>query len=103
MQNRHVFRLLLVSLTGCFFNAAVALADTPSKEDFFEKGLASYQSKQYAEARDAFQKQLDQGKVSPGLLNNLALSVYQLDQKPFALALWRKALSIQPGFKPAVH
>ncbi|MGZ3722987.1 MAG: hypothetical protein ACXVA9_08665 [Bdellovibrionales bacterium] len=79
------------------------MADATSKEDFFEKGLAAYQSKQYTEARDAFQKQLDQGQASPGLLNNLALSVYQLDQKPLALALWRKALTLQPGFKPALR
>jgi tetratricopeptide (TPR) repeat protein len=77
--------------------AAAAHAD----DDLFQKGLAAYQNKQYAEAKDDFQKLLDQGKVTPGVLNNLALSLYQLDQKPMALALWRKALSLQPGFQPA--
>lgn len=72
-----------------------------ANEDLFQKGLAAYQSKQYAEAKDDFQKLLDQGKVTPSLLSNLALSVYQLDQKPLALALWRKALSLQPTFRPA--
>jgi tetratricopeptide (TPR) repeat protein len=99
MLQRYALTILVLGLMGCVFQAA---ADAPSKENFFEKGLAAYQSKQYTEARDAFQKQLDQGKMSPGLLNNMALSVYQLDQKPLALALWRKALSIQPGFKPAL-
>jgi tetratricopeptide (TPR) repeat protein len=99
MPRRYAFSILVLSLVTCVFQAS---ADTPSKEDLFEKGLAAYQSKQYTEARDAFQKQLDQGHMSPGLLNNMALSVYQLDQKPLALALWRKALSIQPGFQPAL-
>jgi len=92
------FVLILSLVAGVFFNAA---ADAPSKGDLFEQGLAAYQNKQYAEARDAFQKQLDQGKITPALLNNLALSVFELDQKPLALALWRKALTMSPGFKPA--
>jgi tetratricopeptide (TPR) repeat protein len=95
------FSVLVLSLTLGVFNAAVTFADTPSKGDLFEQGLAAYQNKQYAEARDAFQKQLDQGKETPALLNNLALSVFELDQKPLALALWRKALTLNPGFKPA--
>jgi tetratricopeptide (TPR) repeat protein len=101
MLYRRAISLLTLGLVAGAIPLALAWADTPSKEDFFEKGLAAYQGKQYAEARDAFQKQLDQGGISPALLNNLALSVYQLDQKPLALALWRKALSLQPGFKPA--
>jgi tetratricopeptide (TPR) repeat protein len=90
--------MLVFTLMTGVFGVGAAMG-----EDFFEKGLAAYQNKQYAEARDAFQKQLDLGKTSPALLNNLALSVYELDQKPLALALWRKALSLEPGFKPALH
>lgn len=81
--------------------SGIALGATSENEDLFQKGLSAYHSKQYSEARDVFQKLLDQGQVSPPLLNNLALSVYELDQKPLALALWRKALSISPGFRPA--
>jgi tetratricopeptide (TPR) repeat protein len=103
MRQRAVCIVSVASLIFGIFNAAAALADSGSKEDLFQKGLAAYQSKQYTEARDDFQKLLDQGKVSPSLLNNMALTVFELDQKPLALALWRKALSMQPGFKPAVH
>lgn len=100
MLVRRAFSILRVSLVGCIFSVAAWTANAQPK-DFFEQGLASYQNKQYAEARDAFQKQLDLGKSTPALLNNLALSVYALDQKPLALALWRKALSMQPSFTPA--
>lgn len=101
MRLSSVLLSLNASLVCCLLAVTVAFADSAPKDDLFQKGLAAYQSKQYAEARDDFQKLLDQGGLSPGLLNNLALSVYQLDQKPLALALWRKALSIQPGFHAA--
>jgi tetratricopeptide (TPR) repeat protein len=74
-----------------------------SHEGLFEKGLDAYQKKQFTEARDAFQRLLDgeSGKPRVSVLHNLALSEFQLDQKPRALAMWRKALSEQPDFKPA--
>ena len=70
-------------------------------DDLLQKGLSAYQNKQFAEAKEDFQKLLDQNKSNPSLLHNLALADYQLDQKPLALALWRKALTIQPSFQPA--
>jgi tetratricopeptide (TPR) repeat protein len=70
-------------------------------ENLFEKGLAAYQNKQYAEARDDFQKLVEKNTVSAALLHNLALAYFQLDQAPMSLALWRKALTIEPGFRPA--
>lgn len=74
-------------------------------EDTFHKGLSAYQNKQYAEARDSFQKLLDQGTaegtVSVSVLHNLALTALQLDQKAYAIALWRKALAVEPGYAPA--
>ena len=93
-----VFSFLSVSLA---IVGVTARAASSENEDLFQKGLAAYHSKQYSEARDLFQKLMDQGQTSPALLNNMALTVYALDQKPLALALWRKALSIAPGFRPA--
>lgn len=71
------------------------------ENDLFEKGLAAYQNKQYAEARDNFQKLAEENQVSAAVLHNLALTYFQLDQVPLSLALWRKALTIEPGFRPA--
>jgi len=76
-----------------------------SPEGLFEKGLEAYQKKQFTEARDAFQKLLEAETASATpnvhVLHNLALSAVQTEQKPLALAAWRKALSLDPDFRPA--
>ena len=85
------------------FTLGAVAEDAP--EQLFQKGLSAYQNKQYSEARDHFQKLLDQARdensTSVGVLHNLALSAFQLDQKAYALALWRKALATHPGYRPA--
>lgn len=73
--------------------ATVARAD----ENLFQQGLAAFQGKKYTEARDAFAKILEEGNVTTEVLHNLALTEYQLNEKPRALALWRKALTLEPG------
>lgn len=78
-----------------------ALAEQPSSEDLFQKGLAAYQNKQFDEARDGFLNLVTSGHVSASLFHNLALTYYQLDQKPYAMAFWRKALALDPSFRPA--
>jgi len=92
---RFVFFLTLSAFS------APTLAQDAATEDLFQKGLAAYQNKQFDQARENFSKLLREGQVSANLLHNLALVEYQLDQKAMALALWRKALSISPGFGPA--
>ncbi len=81
--------------------ALPVFAEEIASENLFQKGLAAYQNKQFAEARDFFQKLITQNVISAPLLHNLALAEYQLDQKPLALALWRKALSIEPNYRAA--
>jgi hypothetical protein len=95
--------LLLTVLSFVSIISGFAHATNTEHEALFQKGLSAYQNKQYAEARDDFQKLLDQSedKASVSVLHNLALTALQLDQKPWALALWRKALSERPGFRPA--
>jgi tetratricopeptide (TPR) repeat protein len=77
-------------------------ASPSSYDDLFQKGLAAYQNKQFQEARDNFQRILGEGHSSAPLLHNLALSYFQLDQKPYAMAFWRKALAQDPGYRPAL-
>ncbi len=88
--------LLIFILTAPVF----ALAES-SREEIFQKAIAAYQNKQYEEARASFQSLLDQGLVTAEILHNLALTNYQLNQKPLALALWRKALTLEPTFRAA--
>ncbi len=77
-------------------------ADEPPSEDLFQKGLAAYQNKQFEEARDNFQNLVAGGYSSAALYHNLALTYFQLDQKAYAMALWRKALAVDSGFRPAL-
>lgn len=80
-----------------------AFADEPpASEDLFQKGLAAYQNKQFEEARDNFHNLVVGGASSPALFHNLALAYFQLDQKPYSMAFWRKALAIDSGFRPAL-
>ena len=85
-----------------FFTALIASsAFAESPEDLFQKGLAAYQNKQFEDARESFQTLVSQGYKSPGVLHNLALTYFQLEKKPFAVALWRKALAIDPSYRLA--
>lgn len=91
---RKVFAATLIVFT-------VSVYAESADENLFQKGLAAYQNKQFAEARDAFQKLISANVISAPVLHNLALTEYQLDQKPLALALWRKALSLEPNYRAA--
>lgn len=89
-------RLGIVTASLMFWSwAALALSPT---EDLFQKGLAAYQNKQYTEARDFFDQALKEGDQSPSLYHDLALTYFQLDQKAYAMAFWRKALALDPSF-----
>ncbi|MGE0529148.1 MAG: SH3 domain-containing protein [Bdellovibrionales bacterium] len=86
-------------------SAFPATAESASPADLFQKGLSAYQNQHYAEARDIFQSLAtdleSRGQINPRILHNLALTYYKLNQKPLALALWRKALSADANYPPA--
>jgi tetratricopeptide (TPR) repeat protein len=79
----------------------VALAQTETSEELFQKGLAAYQAKQYDQAKASFEKIAQMGPTSARLLHNLALTHFQLNQKGYAVAYWRKALVLDPAYQPA--
>ncbi len=81
---------------------SVQADESSSSEDLFQKGLAAYQNKQFEEARDNFHNLVVAGRSSSALFHNLALAYFQLDQKAYAMAFWRKALAIDSGFRPAL-
>lgn len=93
--------LKTLSLLLIFILTNPVFAESESQAAAFQKGLAAYQNKQFEEARGAYQSLLDQGLVTAEILHNLALANYQLNQKPLALALWRKALTLEPSFRAA--
>lgn len=83
-----------------FFRVSEAAVAT-SRTDSFQKGLAAYQERQYDVARDQFEKSLSEDGENPRLFHNLALTHFQLNEKAKALAYWRKALVLDPGFRAA--
>lgn len=87
--------LLILLCLGC---SLTSYAELPGPDDLFQKGLAAYQNKDYAQARDNFHKLMAEDQANLGVLHNLALTEYQLQQRAMAIALWRKALSLDPGF-----
>lgn len=91
-----------VALYCLFVIATVqAWAQAPAHENLLQKGLSAYQNKLYEEAKDVFNELLKANERDAHVLHNLALTYVQLDQKPLALALWRKALSLDPAYRPA--
>lgn len=83
-----------------FFIFAFAGSAWAAGEEAFQQGLAAYQKHEFQEARTAFEKAAAD-MPSARVLHNLALTYFQLNQKPHAMGLWRKALAIDPGFGAA--
>ena len=75
----------------------------PSTESFasfdtaFQSGIQNYQAKNFEPAKLAFTKALEFEPDNPSALTNLALVQYQLGEKGWALALLRKAKTIDPN------
>jgi len=71
-----------------------------SSEALFQQGLGAFQKADYKQARTAFQEALKDGD-NPVVLFDLGLTEQRLGNNGLALALWRKALAIDPGFARA--
>lgn len=89
-------QLLLFILLFC----SISLFASSSKDEY-HKGLKAYQEKEYEKAKDHFSLALKENPQNKSLLLNLGLSQFQLGLKGHAVANWRKALLISPGYKPA--
>ncbi|MBL7544999.1 MAG: hypothetical protein JNL11_14375 [Bdellovibrionaceae bacterium] len=67
----------------------------------FEKGITAYNAKNFVEANSALSAALEEAPNNLAVLNNLALTQYELNQKGRALASWLKALKLDPSFEEA--
>lgn len=72
-----------------------------SSTEFFTQGTQAYLSKDYKKAQELFQKSLDLDPHNATILTNLALTEFQLGQKPMAIGLLRKALDLDPDVSTA--
>tara|TARA_B110001454_G_scaffold218991_1_gene248998 strand:+ start:31711 stop:32487 length:777 start_codon:yes stop_codon:yes gene_type:complete len=92
----------LVSVYKTYFIVVLLLTALGSgAQTHFEKGLAAYQAKNYAEAQTNLAAALEEAPNNLAVLNNMALTLFELNQKGKALAYWLKALKLDPGFEEA--
>lgn len=89
--------LILFSL---FVSTPHAIAETPAT-DSYSTGLKLFQDHKYKEAAESFAKADLESPGDAVLLYNWGLSHFKLNEKGWALALWRKALQADPGFSAA--
>lgn len=90
---------LLVSLT---FWCSSADPDSAGSASVFTQSLESFKQSDLAKSRESFLQLLTESPNDPVLLYNLGL-VELTDQHPGrALAYWRKALYLKPGYRPAL-
>lgn len=70
-------------------------------EVLFKQGIAEFRSNKFVEATRTFQSALAQDPNNPAVLTNLGLASLKIDQKGWALAYFRKALSLDHSLSEA--
>lgn len=74
-----------------------ATAPKLSFEEYFGRGTKSYQEKKFEDATLNFEKALDLHPDSATVLTDLGLSYFQLQKKGLSVAMFRRALYIDPS------
>jgi tetratricopeptide (TPR) repeat protein len=92
--------ILLCSLLPLSVGAEPELGNEGTT-DPFQAGILAFQNKNYQQAQAQFNTFLKLSPDNAAALTNLGLTAFQLGQKPWAAAYFRKALSISPGFPAA--
>ena len=100
--------VLAATFASLLFFAQSASSLTPSASlhdasTSFASGIQAYRKGEFQSAAISFQEALSSAPQSPSILHNLALAEWKLGQQGLALALWRKALSIDGSYEPAAR
>lgn len=82
---------------------ASRLVSAAADDSGFQQALTAFQNKNFQEARNLFEQAAAAHPHEASILHNWALSEVELGHKGQAVALWRKALSIEPGFPAAIQ
>lgn len=90
-----VFFLLLIL-------PSLGAAQTETSAELFKQGTQFYVAKDYAKAKESFTKALATDQHNATILTNLALSEFQLGNKPLSIGLLRKALESEPELSTAI-
>ncbi len=93
----------LLSLVFLSLNLLLVLrsAQAQSAPESFQAGLSAFEKKDWDAARQSFSQALSQEPDNPLLLFNLGLTEYRSGKLGLATALWRRALTVAPGYRPA--
>ena len=81
------------------FSTQVFSEEQKTPKDEYLAGVAAYQAKDFEKAKANLSKAMNAQPNDPQILYNLGLAEFQVGNKGWALALWRKALNIDPLFK----
>lgn len=90
--------ILLLFFASCFHCAADEIT---SKENWFDQGLKAYETKNWDQARENFEKALQFQPNEATIMYNLGLAYFQLNKKGYAVGYWRKALAVSPAMTGA--
>ena len=74
-----------------------ATADKLSFEEYFRRGTKSYQDKKFDDAIFNFENALDLHPESSAVLTDLGLSYFQIKKKGLSIAMFRRALFVDPS------
>jgi hypothetical protein len=89
--------MLKIFLLPLFSLSLHASADEiTGKQNWFDQGLRAYQSKNWDQARDNFEKALQFQPAEAAIMYNLGLAYFQLNKKGYAVGYWRRALAFAP-------
>jgi len=78
-----------------------ASTDKLSFDEYFRRGTQSYQNKKFDDAILNFEKALDLHPDSPAVLTDLGLSYFQIKKKGLSIAMFRRALFVEPSQRVA--
>jgi len=82
--------------------AATENKEEPSFQSLFQEGIKYYQEKKFTEAKGIFQKAIELNPKNVQVITNLGLTYFQTGEKGYALALMRKAHSLDPDFSTPI-
>ncbi len=92
-----------VSGSGASANNGFPASRDRNPSTAFTTGILAFKKNDFKSAESQFRDALSVAPQSTAVLHNLALTEWKLGQHGIALALWRKALAIDPGYEPATR
>lgn len=105
MRFKAIFPLVFVLWTTV--SQSAFSAEGESLAPLSQEGISAFQKGDFKGAQKSFEEMLkssnQNGSHSSALLNNLAFTALKQGQTGRALALWRKALSEEPDYRPALR